>query len=743
MVYIKHVDGSWFSTLHGCFTGMGDHGVRKRLRVDRAGVSARRRRFTAAVLAVAIGLVPVLVGWSPPATAATRLCQEAFGVTKPAPPRNQLPGVANGVETPTGDAFYDYPNEAELLRDMAKPNPAELAEAGKDPSRWPVGSKNHAVANWQKYLDRKAKEGKSPLSWEKWRNQYIPNQGNAARGTAYEKFGANTIGLSGPDWTCQAEINGAGETRIYDAVNEKQRVAYEFKSGSSIDNAQLAKDVRISARTGVKIVYVFGQEPSAATVRKLNAAGITFHKVKAAGRVTTIGPAVQGPQSKLLSPGNQAPSRGALPDYLGRTGSNPAEAREIAEVDEEEARKSGRPDQRLRRPGGVDFTTMELRYVQDTGDGSGLQYSFNTQDLPDDQVSAGGLEVAQLSSDAFFTWLALPASAFWVNLNPTQPDQIIDAKLGTTDAGRILLEADLTMKKLAANLTNPKTSLGSQFWDSLQQGPKQKLAPCFAVRNWIVPGPATVRENGGQLFILDAPLKVMSAPIGSEIPVGSGFDACRDDPPAIIEHNQQVFKSLILPKVDEAVNKAPEFEDLRRVYLSRVAAEWIRQRSAGRTTAFTPIIGSGDVTRWPARVPWDSKEVFARYLKSVNEGEYHEQHTFLQTGSPVSVIVSLGGVDFSSSPRDNLSPAAFKTRAPSLPVTIASSQLADRQDEDGLRTWFGGEAAPHRATQPGNGGLPVTGTSIRPVILVGVLLLVVGLVLVVWFRRRRPSEYRH
>jgi hypothetical protein len=722
--------------------------VKKRWKIHHASGFGRRDRFVAAVVVVVVSMVPVLVAWAPPAVAAPRRCQDAFGVTKPAPPLNQLPGVADGIETPTGpDATYDYPNEAELLRNMSAPTPADLVEAGEDPSRWPVGSKNHAVANWQMYLKRKAREGKPPLAWEKWRNQYVPNQGNAARGTAYEGFGAKTIGLSGPDWFCQAEVPGANETRVYDAVNEKQKIAYEFKSGSGIDNAQLAKDQRIAARTGYRIVYVFGQEPSAATARKLNAAGVTFHKLKATGRPTTVGPPAQGPQSRLMTPNPQTPSRGALPDYLGRSGGNPVEAREIAEVDEELAQRSGRPDQRLLRPGGVDFTSMELRYVQDSGDGSGLQYAFNTSDLPDDQVSAGGLEVAQLSSDAFFTWLALPASAFWVNLNPTQPDQIIDAKLGTTDAGRVLLEADLTMKKLAANLTNPRTTLGNQFWNELQQGPKQELAPCFAVRNWIVPAPAKVREDGGQLYILDAPLKVMSAPIGAEVPPGSDFDACRDDPPEIIKHNQQVFENLILPKVADAVNKAADFEDLRRVYLSRVAAEWIRQRSVGRTTAFTPIIGSGDVSRWPARVAWDPKEVFQRYLKSVKEGEYHEEHTFPQTGK--TVIVSLGGVDFSSSPRNNISPVEFQKVAPKLPVTIASSQFADRQDEDGLRTWFGGAAGQPRqqppVQQPGGtgGGLPITGASVSRTIAAGVLLLLAGVVLVLWARRRRIHWSRH
>ncbi|HEX6684790.1 MAG TPA: hypothetical protein VF062_18440 [Candidatus Limnocylindrales bacterium] len=701
-----------------------------------------RSRIAAAALALVVGAAPILVGWQAPAAAA-RPCQQVFGVTKPAPPRDQLPGVADGLETPTGsDAFYDYPNEAELLRNIGQPTPPELVEAGSDSSKWPVGSKNHAVATWRAYLERKAQEGKAPLAWDRWLRQYIPNQGNAARGFAYEGFGANRIGLSGPDWSCQAEIPGSGENRIYDAVNEKQKVAYEFKSGSGIDSAQLEKDKRIAARTGYRIIYVFGQEPSKAAVRKLTEAGIGYHKMKATGRSVTVGPPAQGPQTGVLSPSPDKPSRGALPEYLGRAGRTPAEAREIADVDEELAQKSGRPDQRLRRPGGVDFTTMELRYVQDTGDGAGLEYAFNTEDLPDEEVSAGGLEVAQLSSDAFFTWLALPASAFWVNLNPGEPDRIIDPKLGSTDAGRVLLEADLTMKKVAVNFTNPSSALGAQFWDSLRQGPAQPLIPCFAVRNWIVPGPATVRENGGQLYILEAPLKVMSAPIGEELPPGTSFDACRDDPPDIIEHNQRMWTSLIQPKVEEAVNTSAQFEDLRRVYLSRVAAEWIRQRSSGRTTAFSGIIGSEDVSKWPSRVPWDPREVFQRYLKSVNEGEYSTEHTFHQTGSPVTVMVSLGGVDFSSSPRDNLNPAQFEQKAPSLPVTIAAAQFADRQDIDGLHTWFGGQAAPPPAPSGGGGGgsMPVTGGSTGLLVGAGVLLLCGGVLLFVLSRRKRYPD---
>lgn len=51
---------------------------------------------------------------------------------------------------------------------------------------------------------------------------------------------------------------------------------------------------------------MFGQEPSAATVRLLKAAGVDFHRLKATGRVTTVPPPTQGPQNEILSPGNQA-----------------------------------------------------------------------------------------------------------------------------------------------------------------------------------------------------------------------------------------------------------------------------------------------------------------------------------------------------------------------------------------------------------------------------------------------------
>jgi len=112
--------------------------------------------------------------------------------------------------------------------------------------------------------------------------------------------------------------------------------------------------------------------------------------------------------------------------------------------------------------GGIDFSSLELRYLADRGsaDQEGLRYAFRVRPTVDGQASVGGLPYAQQASDAFFVWLALPPSSFTVNLNPNEPNRIIDAKFGRTDAGRALLEADLQLKKTTAALIHPNTELG-------------------------------------------------------------------------------------------------------------------------------------------------------------------------------------------------------------------------------------------------------------------------------------------
>jgi hypothetical protein len=91
--------------------------------------------------------------------------------------------------------------------------------------------------------------------------------------------------------------------------------------------------------------------------------------------------------------------------------------------------------------------------------------------------------------------------------------------------------------------------------------------------------------------------------------------------------------------------------DLRTVYRSRVAAEWIRQRNAVKRNAFAPIIGSGDVSKWPARTPWNPRDVYKEYLKSYNEGDFTISRKYEKDGEILTFTYAIGGVDFAKSPR--------------------------------------------------------------------------------------------
>jgi hypothetical protein len=86
-----------------------------------------------------------------------------------------------------------------------------------------------------------------------------------------------------------------------------------------------------------------------------------------------------------------------------------------------------------------------------------------------------------------------------VNPNPTPPDKIIDAQFGRTEAGRILLEADLQLKRTTARLVNPATPMGSRYWPTLIE---RGAAVLQRQRLWIVPAPATVSERDGAVSSL-------------------------------------------------------------------------------------------------------------------------------------------------------------------------------------------------------------------------------------------------
>ncbi len=363
-------------------------------------------------------------------------------------------------------------------------------------------------------------------------------------------------------------------------------------------------------------------------------------------------------------------------------------------------------------PGGVDFSTLELRYMSDVSSDKtrAMGYAFKAPAADGKRRGSGGsgLRAARRASDAFFVWLALPPRAMWVNLNPSEPDRIIDSRFGRTNAGRVLLEADLRMKKTAARLTNPNTRLGRRYWSELE-AVTSGMGACSASRMWIVPARATVRATTDELYILKAPLtvKLESKPFAD---LGARCGASS----LYAKQIEAVFRRLILPRVQRAVSRAPQFAALRSVYMSRVAAEWYRHRRKRRDSAFADIIGSGDISRWASERRWTPRKTFRNYVRSYKDGEYKASRRTRRGAYTVKATYQLGGVDFGVVPRQNVSSRQMQMWRPGLPGRISQALTRPTADPQNREVWLAGAsfdraaAAKHPAFQPpgsGDGGL--------------------------------------
>ncbi|GAT04226.1 hypothetical protein [Mycolicibacterium fortuitum] len=391
--------------------------------------------------------------------------------------------------------------------------------------------------------------------------------------------------------------------------------------------------------------------------------------------------------------------------------------------------------------GGIDFSTLELRYVTDTVAGKpAMQYAFRASTTSDDVPSYGGKRNAQMAMDAFYVWMALSPDKFWVNLNPTEPDRIIDQEFGKTQAGQVLLEADLEMKEVSGRLQRDDTPLGKRFEDALRGTDK-----CFlGRRQWIEPTPATVREDGDQLYIIDAPLTVKVGLENSDI---SPNQSCDGQDPAITAQNGKLYQDMIMPAVVEAINKDPEFADLRRVYASRIAAEWYRKRNADKPTQYADVIDSGNVAAWT--VPWNSREVFDRYVYSYT----HAKPTFswkTQEGDRTWTRGrSWGGVDFSKIELKDVGEQEFKTKYASIATAAGPSIVGPVEQQSGDEIWLAdintsvplNQIWPQQPTSWTPYDIPNPATS-RPFFYVLVTLPVAAWLVtggVLWWRRRKAE----
>lgn len=336
-------------------------------------------------------------------------------------------------------------------------------------------------------------------------------------------------------------------------------------------------------------------------------------------------------------------------------------------------------------PGGVDFASVDLRYLTEHDDLVGVAFRA----VPAQEGTGVGLAQAlDLAWNSFFIWLALPSDKFWVNLNPNEPHRVVDPELGRTDVGRIMLQADFEMKKTVAKLIHPDSETGKLFWDQLYgYAARQQLNRlCFSFRQWILPGNVVVYADANEVYVVTATLSVE---LESDYQKTHKTDttaatACPPDvDPALQAQAEDLFRKIILPELIRQVNTAPEYRDIRTIFHSRIVAEWYRTQHRDNARAFVDILGSGDVKDWYSITPWDPQTLFEAYVQSVTNGEFNiTRQTQVIEGN--QIITSkrtyfYGGVDFTKIEMETID---YSTLVASKPDVL-------REIFEAIFNWFG------------------------------------------------------
>ncbi|MGW2180523.1 hypothetical protein ACWCXX_20965 [Streptomyces sp. NPDC001732] len=338
--------------------------------------------------------------------------------------------------------------------------------------------------------------------------------------------------------------------------------------------------------------------------------------------------------------------------------------------------------------GGVDFSTLEMRYLSDDPDG--MRYAYSSRSLPKgyQQDTELGMRVMQNASADLRTWLVLDPQKFWVNLNPTEPDRIVDSALGRTNAGRVMLEADLQMKRTEAKILHPDSETGKRFWRELRSSADGSL--CFSSRMWIVPGRVEVREDGGSLYILKALLDVKTEAEHIDDP---SAESCSADP-AVDAHNEKLERTLVLPEIVKAVNTAPEYAPLRRAYMARIVAQWVHERHRqGHRTSFDELIGSKELGPAELDGNWRPKDVFDDYVHSYRHKEFDiTRKTRDGRVTRISRYV-YGGADLTNVSLTAVTAAQMSERYPQLARSAQASAGRAVTAADGS-IWLGGATRP-------------------------------------------------
>lgn len=277
----------------------------------------------------------------------------------------------------------------------------------------------------------------------------------------------------------------------------------------------------------------------------------------------------------------------------------------------------------------------------------------NTFNIFVDKGSIKDLQAQELDSttsslmEYFWIGMSLPNDAFWVNLKPDAKNNIIDQRLSKTDLGKVLLEADLELKKDTAKYMSPINSLGQQYWTKLYQKAgeifgNQKVNVPTLIRPWIVPGEVIVSENRSGPYIYKATMKVM---LEEDRLAGSNVYNFNDAKNKELNQYAAVLaREIIIPQLTKDINSNAKYASLRQVFYSLILAQWFKEKYSN--SRLSSNMNTGNLDGLTSKLNWDKMKYFDAYTASFKSGEYNVKQQINVGESQVIRNYVTGGILF-------------------------------------------------------------------------------------------------
>ena len=251
----------------------------------------------------------------------------------------------------------------------------------------------------------------------------------------------------------------------------------------------------------------------------------------------------------------------------------------------------------------------------------------------------------------FLAALTTPAADLWVNLSPKDVDRIVPDAFGRTAMGRDLVAQDYILKQITASLLHPDQELGKKFWNEVYRRLQERYGTTDIPvdtfnRVWVVPQRAVIHEmpsgdgQGISAYISEASLKILA----EKDYLAGKFLQQQSEPVQETVSAQQsvseevslaVLREVILPVLDEEVNRAEQFAPLRQVYYSLLLAVWLKKKlaaasvegvpSSGRTHLLQNVFVNKNKTAGIETVNprHEVAFIYGRYLEAFREGAYN------------------------------------------------------------------------------------------------------------------------